>query len=53
MLKDFIFSRYLTAIVFTALSYLGGIYIMQRKWKLLKSLLIGFVVVTIGYGQPY
>jgi hypothetical protein len=51
MLTDFSVYRYLVAVIFTALSYLVGFYIIQRKFKVLKSLLIGFVVVTIGYGS--
>jgi hypothetical protein len=49
MLTDFDFGRYLLAITFTSLSYVIGIYVSQRKFKLFGSAFIGAVVVTIGY----
>ena len=49
MLTDFYIDRYLIAITFTALSYVIGIYVVQRKLKLFGSALIGVVVVSIGY----
>jgi len=49
MLTDFSFVRYIVAITFTALSYLAGIYIVQRKLKVIGSAAIGCLVVTIGY----
>lgn len=49
MLTDFYIGRYLIAITFTTLSYVIGIYVVQRKLKLLGSTLIGVIVVSIGY----
>lgn len=37
------------AILFTALSYLCGIYVVERKVRVAGSLLIGAVVVLTGY----
>jgi hypothetical protein len=49
MLSDFSVVRYLVAIAFTALSYLVGILIIQRKFKVVQSVFIGATVVTVGY----
>ena len=37
------------AIIFTSLSYVIGIYIIEKKMKIVGSFLIGAIMVTLGY----
>ncbi len=41
------------AVIFTSLSYVIGIYIIEKKMKLAGSFLIGIIVVTLGYFANY